>query len=105
LLGVFYFISDRDPQALDQKVTKYSPSLNRDASYSQRSRLERLPAYLTVHMVRFAWKADISKKVKIMVREVYPTHRYNIDYHYLYLSSAESNSRRNMMPWISSQTS
>ncbi|KAF9790391.1 hypothetical protein BJ322DRAFT_385416 [Thelephora terrestris] len=60
-------------EALDQKVTKHSPTLNRDASYSQHSRLERLPMYLTVHMVRFAWKSDISKKVKIMRRVNFPT--------------------------------
>ena len=103
LLGVFRFISNRDSQALDQNVTKHSPSLNRDASYSQHSRLERLPAYLTVHMVRFAWKADISKKVKIMVRTIYPVHAYTINH--LYPSSAGSNSLRNTMRWILSQTS
>jgi len=59
-------------EALDQKVTKHSPSLNRDADYLQKSRLERLPAYLTVHMVRFAWKGEISKKVKIMRNVKFP---------------------------------
>lgn len=54
-------------QALDQKVEKRSPTLNRDAVYTQHSRLERLPTYLTVHMVRFAWRRDIAKKAKIMV--------------------------------------
>lgn len=53
-------------QSLDQKVEKNSPSLGREAVYSQRSRLTRLPTYLTVHMVRFAWRADIRKKAKIM---------------------------------------
>jgi ubiquitin carboxyl-terminal hydrolase 14 len=55
-------------QSLDQKVDKLSPSLGREAVYTQHSRLTRLPAYLTVHMVRFAWRADIQKKAKIMVR-------------------------------------
>lgn len=36
--------------------------------YTSKSRLSRLPSYLTVHMVRFAWRQDIGKKAKIMVR-------------------------------------
>lgn len=54
-------------QSLDSQVEKYSPTLGRNASYTQKSRLTRLPGYLTVHMVRFAWKADIEKKAKIVV--------------------------------------
>jgi ubiquitin carboxyl-terminal hydrolase 14 len=54
-------------QSLDTKVEKNSPSLGRQSIYSQKSRLTRLPGYLTVHMVRFAWRADIGKKAKIMV--------------------------------------
>lgn len=54
-------------QALDQKVEKRSPSLGREAVYSQKSRITRLPGYLIVHMVRFAWRQDIQKKAKIMV--------------------------------------
>ena len=66
--GCLHFIPDRDPQALDQEVTKQSPTLGRDAIYSKHSRLERLPTYLTVHMVRFTWKPEVLKKAKIMVR-------------------------------------
>ncbi|PPR02299.1 hypothetical protein CVT24_011637 [Panaeolus cyanescens] len=59
--------------SLDTKVEKNSPSLGRQAVYSQKSRLTRLPAYLTVHMVRFAWREDIGKKAKIMRRVKFPT--------------------------------
>lgn len=45
-----------------------SPSLGRQAVYSLKARMSRLPTYLTVHMVRFAWREDIGKKAKIMVR-------------------------------------
>ncbi|KII90142.1 hypothetical protein PLICRDRAFT_159510 [Plicaturopsis crispa FD-325 SS-3] len=58
--------------ALDQKVEKHSPSLGRDAVYTQHSRLSRLPGYLTVHMVRFAWRRDINKKAKIMRKVKFP---------------------------------
>lgn len=59
--------SDPRPQSLNSKLTKNSSSLGRDAIYTQTSRLSRLPSYLTLHMVRFAWRRDIGKKAKIMV--------------------------------------
>ncbi|KAF8999843.1 hypothetical protein BDQ17DRAFT_1391450 [Cyathus striatus] len=59
--------------SLDTKVDKNSPTLGRQAVYSQKSRMTRLPAYLTVHMVRFYWRADISKKTKIMRKVKFPT--------------------------------
>ncbi|KIK09583.1 hypothetical protein K443DRAFT_671480 [Laccaria amethystina LaAM-08-1] len=58
--------------SLDTKVEKNSPSLGRQSIYSQKSRLTRLPSYLTVHMVRFAWRADIGKKAKIMRKVKFP---------------------------------
>lgn len=72
-------ILDHRPQALDEKITKRSPTLGRDAEYSQHSRLERLPTYLTIHMVRFAWKTDTSKKAKIMVRKLRWGYAYSAD--------------------------
>ncbi|KAL4264667.1 Ubiquitin carboxyl-terminal hydrolase [Pleurotus pulmonarius] len=59
--------------SLDQNIEKNSPTLGRQAQYTQRSRLSRLPSYLTVHLVRFAWRADINKKAKIMRRVKFPT--------------------------------
>ncbi|KAH8105719.1 cysteine proteinase [Phellopilus nigrolimitatus] len=58
--------------ALNQKIEKTSSSLGRTAVYTQRSRLSRIPANLTVHMVRFAWKRDIGKKAKIMRKVKFP---------------------------------
>ncbi|KAI8996329.1 cysteine proteinase [Trametes punicea] len=60
-------------EALDGKIEKHSPSLGREAVYTSTSRMSRLPTYLTVHMVRFAWKRDIGKKAKIMRRVKFPT--------------------------------
>lgn len=59
--------------SLDQKVEKRSPTLGRQAIYSQNSRITRLPGYLVVHMVRFAWRQDIQKKAKIMRKVKFPT--------------------------------
>jgi len=58
--------------ALDGVIEKNSPSLGRSAQYTSKSRLSRLPAYLTVHMIRFAWRQDIQKKAKIMRKVKFP---------------------------------
>lgn len=67
LLVVLLYLTSDLFQSLDQKIEKDSPSLGRSAVYTQTSRLARLPSYLAVHMVRFAWRRDINKKAKIMV--------------------------------------
>ncbi|KAK2465548.1 hypothetical protein APHAL10511_002440 [Amanita phalloides] len=59
--------------SLDTKVEKNSVMLGRQAQYNLKSRLTRLPTYLSVHMVRFAWKSDIGKKAKIMRKVKFPT--------------------------------
>ncbi|KIY44890.1 cysteine proteinase [Fistulina hepatica ATCC 64428] len=53
-------------------LSKLSPTLGREATYTQTSRLTRLPKYLNVHMVRFAWRADIAKKAKVMRQVKFP---------------------------------
>ncbi|EJU00282.1 ubiquitin carboxyl-terminal hydrolase 6 [Dacryopinax primogenitus] len=58
--------------SLDQKITKNSSSLGQEATYTEKSRVSRLPEYLTVHMVRFYWRRDISKKAKIMRKVKFP---------------------------------
>ncbi|KAJ8508985.1 hypothetical protein ONZ45_g8805 [Pleurotus djamor] len=65
--------------SLDQKIEKNSPSLGRQAVYTQRSRMSRLPTYLTIQMVRFAWRAEINKKAKIMRRVKFPTELDGLD--------------------------
>ncbi|KAF8064043.1 hypothetical protein FPV67DRAFT_199304 [Lyophyllum atratum] len=58
--------------SLDQKVEKRSPTLGREAVYTQKSRMTRMPGYLLVHMVRFAWRQDIQKKAKILRKVKFP---------------------------------
>lgn len=57
---------------LEEKIEKNSPTLGRDASYTKRSRISRLPKYLTVHFVRFFWKRETKKKAKIMRKVTFP---------------------------------
>ena len=57
---------------LEEKIEKRSPKLERDALYTKRSRIARLPKYLTVHFVRFFWKRDAQKKAKIMKKVTFP---------------------------------
>ncbi|KAJ5825252.1 Peptidase C19 ubiquitin carboxyl-terminal hydrolase 2 [Penicillium riverlandense] len=57
---------------LEEQIEKQSPSLGRNAVYTKRSRISRLPKYLTVHFVRFFWKRETQKKAKIMRKVTFP---------------------------------
>ena len=57
---------------LKEEIEKRSPTLDRDAVYTKTSRIARLPKYLTVHFIRFWWKASIRKKSKIMKKVTFP---------------------------------
>ena len=58
---------------LEEKLEKKSPILDRDAIYTKKSRISRLPKYLTVHFVRFFWKREAQKKAKIMRKVSFPS--------------------------------
>ncbi|KAI9670803.1 MAG: deubiquitinating enzyme [Trizodia sp. TS-e1964] len=58
--------------ALDEKIEKHSSVLGREAVFTKKSRLSRLPKYLTVHFVRFFWKREAQKKAKIMRKVTFP---------------------------------
>ncbi|KAJ6578830.1 hypothetical protein DFH09DRAFT_1030701 [Mycena vulgaris] len=66
-------------KSLSQAVVKRSPTLGRDANYTQESRMTRLPSYLFVHMARFSWRADINKKAKIMRKVKFPSEYDAVD--------------------------
>jgi len=57
---------------LEEKLEKKSPVLDRDAVYTKKSKISRLPKYLTVHFVRFFWKREAQKKAKIMRKVTFP---------------------------------
>lgn len=57
---------------LEEKLEKQSPVLGRDAIYTKKSKISRLPKYLTVHFVRFFWKREAQKKAKIMRKVTFP---------------------------------
>ncbi|KHJ31558.1 putative ubiquitin c-terminal hydrolase [Erysiphe necator] len=57
---------------LEQKLEKTSSILSRDTTYTKKSQISRLPKYLTVHFVRFFWKRESQKKVKIMRKVTFP---------------------------------
>lgn len=51
---------------MKETITKFSPSLNRDALYTKVSRISRLPAYLTVQFVRFHYKGNVQTNAKLL---------------------------------------
>ncbi|CAH8870631.1 unnamed protein product [Trichobilharzia szidati] len=53
-------------------LTKHSPLLNRDAVYKRTSLISRLPAYLSIHFVRFFYKEDKQVNAKILKDVKFP---------------------------------
>jgi ubiquitin carboxyl-terminal hydrolase 14 len=51
---------------LEEHITKMSPKLGRDAVYTRKSRISRLPAYLSIQFVRFQYKEKASTNAKIL---------------------------------------
>uniref|UniRef100_A0A4W5QNY5 Ubiquitin carboxyl-terminal hydrolase n=1 Tax=Hucho hucho TaxID=62062 RepID=A0A4W5QNY5_9TELE len=51
---------------LQEEITKLSPSLQRNALYIKSSKVSRLPAYLTIQMVRFFYKEKESVNAKVL---------------------------------------
>jgi ubiquitin carboxyl-terminal hydrolase 14 len=59
-------------EKLVEKVTKHSPVLNADAVYTKSSKISRLPAFLTIQMIRFFFKEKSSTNVKILKDVKFP---------------------------------
>ncbi|XP_060518790.1 ubiquitin carboxyl-terminal hydrolase 14 [Cylas formicarius] len=57
---------------MQEKITKKSLTLDRDAVYTKTSRISRLPAYLTVQFVRFYYKEKESINAKILKDVKFP---------------------------------
>ncbi|XP_062918839.1 ubiquitin carboxyl-terminal hydrolase 14 isoform X2 [Mobula hypostoma] len=57
---------------LQEEITKHSPTLQRNALYIKSSKLCRLPAYLTVQMVRFFYKEKESVNAKVLKDVKFP---------------------------------
>ncbi|TRY59743.1 hypothetical protein DNTS_028407 [Danionella cerebrum] len=57
---------------LQEDITKFSPSLQRNALYIKSSKISRLPAYLTVQMVRFFYKEKESVNAKVLKDVKFP---------------------------------
>jgi ubiquitin carboxyl-terminal hydrolase 14 len=70
--GTTNHLRDGIAAGLEEKIEKHSSVLDRDAIYTKRSKIARLPKYLTVHFVRFFWKREAQKKAKIMRKVTFP---------------------------------
>ncbi|KAM5157962.1 ubiquitin carboxyl-terminal hydrolase 14 [Mantella aurantiaca] len=57
---------------LQEEITKHSSSLQRNALYNKTSRISRLPAYLTIQMVRFFYKEKESVNAKVLKDVKFP---------------------------------
>mmetsp|Transcript_9361 Transcript_9361/g.40673 ORF Transcript_9361/g.40673 Transcript_9361/m.40673 type:complete len:495 (-) Transcript_9361:259-1743(-) len=59
-------------ESLEEDIERNSEVLGRDATFKQISKIEKLPGYLAVQMVRFRWKAAESVKAKILKSISFP---------------------------------
>jgi len=57
---------------LEEQITKKSTTLDRDAVYTKKSLISRLPAYLPVEMVRFFYKEKEAVNAKILKDVKFP---------------------------------
>ncbi|XP_061452725.1 ubiquitin carboxyl-terminal hydrolase 14 [Rhineura floridana] len=57
---------------LQEEITKLSPTLQRNALYLKSSKISRLPAYLTIQMVRFFYKEKESVNAKVLKDVKFP---------------------------------
>merc|ERR1719198_2643344 len=51
--------------SMEESLVKKSPSLDRDAQYTKKSRLTRCPGYLAVNLKRFHYKVKEAASCKI----------------------------------------
>jgi ubiquitin carboxyl-terminal hydrolase 14 len=66
------FMRDGILSALSGKLEKHSDILDRNAVWTKKSQISRLPKYLVVHFVRFYWKRESGKKAKILRKIKFP---------------------------------
>ncbi|KAG7194773.1 deubiquitinating enzyme [Scheffersomyces spartinae] len=66
------FLRDGILNGLSDIITKHNDLLNSDTDYQLKRTITRLPKYLTVQFVRFFWRTDTRKKLKILRRVQFP---------------------------------
>jgi ubiquitin carboxyl-terminal hydrolase 14 len=72
LLTVPCATTGRSQVNLDEVMEKQSTALGRDAQFSKKSKIARLPPVLAVQFVRFAWRKDTAKRAKILRTVSFP---------------------------------
>ncbi|GMT05147.1 hypothetical protein PENTCL1PPCAC_27321, partial [Pristionchus entomophagus] len=59
-------------EKLTEEIEKNSPTLGRDCKYSKKALIDRLPAYLSIQMVRFFFKQSAAVNAKILKDVKFP---------------------------------
>ncbi|KAK7204856.1 hypothetical protein BZA70DRAFT_280170 [Myxozyma melibiosi] len=72
ITGETNFLSDGLQKSLEETIEKHSDVLGRDAAFTLKKRITRLPKYLVVHFMRFYWRRDTQKKSKILRKVQFP---------------------------------
>eukprot|EP00127_Corallochytrium_limacisporum_P001444 Clim_evm6s56 gene=Clim_evmTU6s56 len=59
-------------ERMTEHITKRSEKLDRDAEWEKTSEITRLPKFLTVNFVRFAWKSGANVRAKVLKNVKFP---------------------------------
>lgn len=70
--GASTYMTTEIGNGLVEKIEKTSPSLGRNAMYTKKSKISKLPKYLTINFIRFQWKPQDRIKAKILKRVQFP---------------------------------
>jgi len=66
------FMLEGIKSSLEENISKFSQTLNRECVYKKSSKVVSLPYYLTIQFVRFYWRSDIQAKTKIVKPVEFP---------------------------------
>lgn len=70
--GIATYMLSEIESSLTQQIEKFSEKLNKQAIYTKKSKISRLPSYLTINFIRFQWKQTEQIRAKILKRVKFP---------------------------------
>jgi len=70
--GISTYMLSEIENSLTQQIEKFSEKLNKQAMYTKKSKISRLPSYITINFIRFQWKQTEQIRAKILKRVKFP---------------------------------
>jgi len=70
--GISTYMLSEIENSLTQQIEKFSDKLNKQAMYTKKSKISRLPSYIAINFIRFQWKQTEQIRAKILKRVKFP---------------------------------